>query len=388
MIPTKLTILELYEAVWKAPLKSLAEQWHLHPYALGKLLDKHNIPRPPNGYWTKKAVGKEITVPILPQALQRSHLIDLSELQRNIRDTERRKASSLPTPKKPLDFYPLLKGIKTSLSKPGYQYDFILNQTYDDNRVLRLDVSLEQIDRSIGILHLVLSAFDEHGWKVKVGKPKYEKRLMNTVTVDNVDIQFRLRERLIQKKRELSSKEKLDKASNKWIWKENINVPSGRLQLYIDGPMPKGFKSVFEDKPTQSLEYQLGIFVEHLIVCSEHSRRLAEERRICDLEWQAEQARHAEFERAVKVEQQRIESLLGMVAKWQRADQCRTFISEVLSCSQFAEFDAANLQKWQTWSESVADAFDPLKSVELRDQVADIESIREVIFFRAISKLF
>ena len=279
-----------------------------------------SLGNPENGYWTKKAVGKEITVPILPEALSRSLLIDLSELQRNIRDTERRKASSLPTPKKPLDFYPLLKGIKASLSKPSHQYDFILNQTYDDNRVLRLDVSLEQIDRSIGILHLVLSAFDEHGWKVKVGKPKYEKRLMNTVTVDNVDIQFRLRERLIQKKRELSSKEKLDKASNKWIWKENINVPSGRLQLYIDGPMPKGFKSVFEDKPTQSLEFQLGIFVEHLIVCSEHSRRLAEERRIRDLEWQAEQSRRAEFERAVKTEQQRIESLLGMVAKWQRAN--------------------------------------------------------------------
>ena len=50
MLPTQLTVSNLYEAVWHEPLKSLAERWQLHPHALGQLLDRHSIPRPPNGY--------------------------------------------------------------------------------------------------------------------------------------------------------------------------------------------------------------------------------------------------------------------------------------------------------------------------------------------------
>lgn len=387
MIPTQLTILELYEAVWKTPLKSLAEQWHLSANELGKLLDKHNIPRPPNGYWTKKAVGKVLQIAPLPSELNRLTSIDLSSLQRQGRRTEKPKAALLPSPDKPLDFYPLLQGIKASLGEPSYRYDFILTQAYNDNRVMRLDVSLGQRDRAIVILHSLLSAFDERGWQVKVEKPRYEKRLLNIVTVDNVDLKFRLRERLIQQKRELSAQEKSDKANGKWIWKEKINVPSGKLQLFIDSPLPKGLKSVFEDKASGTLESQLGLFIEYLVASSRHAHHLAEERRISEVQRLAEQSRRWEFESAVKEEQQRIELLLDMASKWQRANQCRKFISEVLNSSKSAEFDTAALHSWQKWSERVADVIDPLNSAELRGQVADIESTSDKIFLTAISML-
>jgi len=387
MIPTQLTIQKLYEAVWKTPLKSLADRWHLPANVLGKLLDKHNIPRPPNGYWTKKAVGKELPIAPFPSELNRSTLIDLSSLQRHAAGTKKPKAAPLPSPKKPLDFYPLLKGIKGSLGEPSYRYDFILTQSFNDNRVIRFDVSLGQRDRAVGILHSLLSAFDERGWQVKVEKPRYEKRLLNIVTVENVDLKFRLRERLIQQQRELSVKEKSDKANGKWIWKEKINVPSGKLQLFIDSPMPKGLKSVFEDKASGSLESQLGLFIEYLVASSRHAQHLAEERRISEAKWLAEQSRRLEFESAVKAEQQRIELLLDMASRWQRVNQCRTFISEVLSSSKNTEFDSEALQSWQKWSERVVDAIDPLKSIELTDQISGTELVSEEIFLRAISKL-
>ncbi len=387
MIPTQLTILELHLAVWKTPLKALAEQWHLPALELGKLLDKHSIPRPPNGYWTKKAVGKEMPIVPLPSGLNQSTFIDFGSLQRNDRCTEKPKADQLASPKKPLDFYPLLKGVKASLAEPSYQYDYILTQAFNDNQVMRLDVSLGQKDRAIGILHVLLSAFDGRGWQVKVEKPGYEKRLLNIVTVEDVELKFRLRERLIQQQRELSTKEKSDKANGKWVWKEKINVPCGKLQLLIDEPMPKGFKSVFEDKTTESLESQLGIFIANLEVSAKHARHLEEELRIREAERLAEQSRRWEFESAVKAEQQRIELLLDMASKWQRAHQCRKFISEVLSSSKSADLDTTDLLRWQKWGESVADAIDPLNSAELREQVAGINFISSEIFLRAISKL-
>ncbi len=388
MIPKQLTIRELYEAVWNSPLKALAEKWHLPANELGKLLDKNSIPRPPNGYWTQKAVGKEMPIVPLPSGLNQSTSIDLDSLQRNARRNEKLKAEPLTSPKKPLDFYPLLKGIKASLITPRHQYDYILTQDYRDDRVMRLDVSLGQRDRAIDILHTLLSVFDERGWQLKVEKSLYDRRLLNIVNVENVGIKFRIRERLIRQKRELSVKEKLDKENGRWIWKETINVPSGKLQLIIDEPMPDRFQSIFEDKKSESLESQLGTFIEYLIACSKHAHHLAEERRISEAKRLAEQSLRREFESAVKAEQLRIENLLSMAARWQRANQCRMFISEVLSSKESREFDTLNLRIWQKWSERVADAIDPLNSPDLREQVADIETTSEQIFLKAISKLF
>ena len=102
MVQTQLTVEELYRAVWHKPLKALAELWQLHPHALGQLLDKHQIPRPPNGYWTQKSVGKDVGTSALPDDISRSQLIDISFLQSSTREKSKNKASPLPLPNKAL----------------------------------------------------------------------------------------------------------------------------------------------------------------------------------------------------------------------------------------------------------------------------------------------
>ncbi|MGO4891839.1 hypothetical protein [Flavobacterium sp. W21_SRS_FM6] len=384
MLPTQLTVSNLYEAVWHEPLKSLAERWQLHPHALGQLLDRHSIPRPPNGYWTQKALGKEVAITPLSKDMSPSRLIDLVALQGSKREKSKRQALPLPPPIKTLGRYPLLKAIKSSLTKSRHQYDFILTQAYDDNSVLRLDVSSEQRDRAIAILHSLMSAFDESGWSVKVETRSYEKRLMNIVTVDDVDIQFRLRERLKQQKRELTAKEKMEKARKEWVWKENINVPSGVLQLYIEGPLPQGMKSLFEDRALLSLENQLGTFVEHLKVSAAHSKVLEEERKVREREWEEKLILREKYERAVKVEQQQIQAFLDMFSKWQRANECRAFINEVMASDQAKAFSEEELCKWKVWSERIADTIDPLKTSDLKNQVSHGRVFDAAIFEAAL----
>jgi len=206
MVPSQLSIIELYEAVWQTPLKALADRWKLHPIALGQLLDKHHIPRPPNGFWTQKAVGKAVTITLLTDDFSPSRLIDLSSLQGNKREKSKQQVNPLPPPRKSLGRYPLLKVIKGSLKPPHHQFEYIMTQQYDDNNVLRLEVSSDQKHRAISILHSLMSAFDDNGWLVKVEGRRYERRMMNIVTLDGVEIRFRLRERLRQHKRELDSK--------------------------------------------------------------------------------------------------------------------------------------------------------------------------------------
>lgn len=387
MYVTKLTIAELYEAVWQKPLKTLAENWHIDPHALSQLCDKHDIPRPHNGYWTQKAVGKNISIKPLPDNLPASRFIDLSSLQGNKREKSKLQVCPLPSPRKSLRRYPLLKGIKQSLAKPRHEYDYIMTQQFDDTSALRLDVSSEQRDRAIDILHSLISVFDVNGWIVKVDRHRYEKRLTNIVIVDDVEIRFRLRERLKQKKRELTDKEKVEKEHNRWVWKENILVPSGILQLTIDAPLPQGMKSLFEDNTKITLENQLGTFVEKLRHSAEHSKVLEEERKIQEQKWNEERKRKEKLERAIKSEQERVQLFLGMFAKWQRANECREFINEVISSELVKELSPEELDHWKVWSRRVIDKLDPLINSDLRLLFNQDKDLDNSILKEALNRL-
>ena len=79
MTVSHITAAELYEAVWRKPLKALAQRWQLHPQSLGKLCDTHGIPRPPSGYWTLKARGD--TPAIIPDDVFSDLQIHFNESQ-------------------------------------------------------------------------------------------------------------------------------------------------------------------------------------------------------------------------------------------------------------------------------------------------------------------
>lgn len=57
---------ELYEKVWTTPTIKLAESFGLSDVALAKICKKHNIPKPPLGYWARVAAGKKVQQKPLP----------------------------------------------------------------------------------------------------------------------------------------------------------------------------------------------------------------------------------------------------------------------------------------------------------------------------------
>ena len=57
---------ELYELVWKTPMRRLARQFGLSDVGLAKTCQRHNIPKPPPGYWAKKRHGKIVRRRSLP----------------------------------------------------------------------------------------------------------------------------------------------------------------------------------------------------------------------------------------------------------------------------------------------------------------------------------
>lgn len=64
---------ELYELVWTTPMVRLSEQFGLSDQGLAKKCKKHNIPRPPQGYWGKLEYGKSVKKTPLPSSSDSSH---------------------------------------------------------------------------------------------------------------------------------------------------------------------------------------------------------------------------------------------------------------------------------------------------------------------------
>jgi len=53
-----LTRSDLYERVWSTPMSTLAREFGLSDRGLAKICERHDIPRPPRGYWAKLEAGQ------------------------------------------------------------------------------------------------------------------------------------------------------------------------------------------------------------------------------------------------------------------------------------------------------------------------------------------
>jgi hypothetical protein len=65
-----LTREQLYRKVWSTPTTKLAKEFRISDVALAKLCKKHNIQKPPIGYWQKIKLGK-IVHPIPPPEISK-----------------------------------------------------------------------------------------------------------------------------------------------------------------------------------------------------------------------------------------------------------------------------------------------------------------------------
>lgn len=57
---------ELFAAVWEKPTSQIAREFGISDVALGKLCRKHQVPKPPRGYWARVAAGQTPKRPPLP----------------------------------------------------------------------------------------------------------------------------------------------------------------------------------------------------------------------------------------------------------------------------------------------------------------------------------
>ena len=60
---------DLYRKIWLKSAVQLAKDWGISDVAIAKLCKKHNVPKPPLGYWARIQHGRKIRRPALPKAV-------------------------------------------------------------------------------------------------------------------------------------------------------------------------------------------------------------------------------------------------------------------------------------------------------------------------------
>jgi hypothetical protein len=382
---TSISVIDLYESVWNEPLKALAGKWEVHPVALGQLLDRHNIPRPGSGYWTKKSMGKAISITPLPKDLYHNALIDVTRLQMSKHEKQSLGKAQLPAPAKSIAQYHLLKGIKMSFRKPSFKWDFLLTQDFYDTSVLRVDVSKEQKNRAVRILHTLLAVMDKNNWSVHVEKPEYEKRLSNVVIVDGEKIRWRLREKLKQLKRELTEEDLEEK--KKWgrVWHVKINIPAGVLVLTHNGASSTRFMQEFKDKKNMPLEAQLGHFTASLKSSATYAKVLRKKHEEEQEIYKQKQALLRQYESLVTTQTHNIRTFFSLFKNSQRVTECRALIETITESEAFKKYSELEQKRWHVWATSIVDSIDPVLAFEMPELMNEQNCLTKSVFAQAIS---
>jgi hypothetical protein len=366
---------ELYKQVWNVPMTKLAAQYGLSDVGLAKICKKYNIPRPPRGYWAKKAAGQKvekdplpnrnsnelIEIRSIPSTDQNSELPD--KLSRQIQYANNHRP--IVVPKALHNPHPLVKQSAEILEICQPNHVGILEPK--SNSCLDIRVSKNSLRRALRIMHALIMALFERGFEVYLVKGETKAKVLEE------DLRFGISEELATKKVEPKNHDLDGYYRFGHSRFDSIRVPSGKLCLSIhDVGYWWGDKARknWRDTKRKTLENSLDNFVKGLIKLAvqkkEYERKEAEQEQLrLEMQRQAEEMerQRAELERMIQEEKQRVSQLITDAENRHKSKMIRNFISEVekeYSDGKCIYEPASDFEAWIKWARNQADRLDPL----------------------------
>ncbi len=232
--PKEISRKELYRQVWAEPMVKVAKSYGLSDRGLAKICQRNDIPRPPRGYWAKKAVGIDVERSRLPRP--------------NSNDIILIQASGYQAAPKS-DHYPRSDDVLFQIQKihvpgtlsdphPLVQKTLIESESCQPNRhgiielnkkgLLDIRVSRECLNRALRIMDAVVKTLERLECEVKIIEEE------TIVCNSDVDVRFGIVEKT--KRRRLEARDHdLENSYYRFgynLYEENLS-PTGFLGLKI-----------------------------------------------------------------------------------------------------------------------------------------------------------
>ncbi|MFA6201679.1 MAG: hypothetical protein WC710_00665 [Gallionella sp.] len=357
---TQYTRTEIFDLLWETPTTKVAKQLGVSDIALTKWCARHNIPKPPLGYWAKKEHGK--SVPQKPtltpwksgesEPVYCAHDPNLkpapiplsAELSLKLTN-----ALSLPvipvTTNGDVPLGTITRRTSKALDRKPDADGFL----FGNKDTFNVRVSQGCKDRVIRILNALELSLTAMGVKWV----QSEKQLGVSGVFSDEAIVFSIVEAY-------SRTEYIEKhPTHSWMDKRTYTYQFlGDLKIAIEGYY-EGRKS-WGDGKTQRLEDKLPQVIEGFIAAAEAMRRRTEELRAQRIRWEAEAAIRRENERIAFERQRFLDEALKEAKAWSESSLLRQYVVHLRDVVSTSKTELTDYGKnWLVHAEEAANRLDP-----------------------------
>ena len=366
MPPITISRQELYDLIWQTPTRHLCKQFGLSDVGLAKTCKRHNIPKPPPGYWAKRAHGWGARKTPLPKCRDP----ELEKIQFGGNEVVE-KVSEFFDPEIEALHEKELKAdpIKVASSLRGAHP--LVTRTRDggdDEWRLSVSVSDSLLRRALLVMDALLKGLEKRGYTVR--KPESQWSRETTVVGHGHEFGLRLREPTNRRVRGLTATEieYRKKYPSSHHRTEYEFTRTGTLQLEITGFPGWQAKTLRDGK--KPLEDRLSDIPCQMLRAIDAERREAakraeEERQRQEAKrlWAEEQARLKLKRERLERRRKREEALFQVADRWRRCETLRGFMEAVrqVAVEEVGSAEAdPKIAKWLAWAGRVAERHDPL----------------------------
>ena len=367
---------ELYNKVWEMPITQLSKEYGLSDVGLAKICKKHNVPRPPRGYWARKAAGynvKQLPLPpgddVIIEIAPNPHRQNGSKIREDL--------LRMPNSFKITDEEPIV--VPDRLSNPHpliKQSSEILNGRQSNEfgiveppkkGCLDIAVSKGSLRRALRIMDTILKVLDKKGYGMYLAEGRTKTKIME------VPISFRISEKLATKKKRPEDHDlngPYHFGHSRFI---EERAPSGDLGLTIHEAEDfyiYGCQQNWNDGKKSKIENRLNSFIDGLVTVAvakieRDKEREEEKRRKIERQRKLEEERRkrAELRRMCLEEEARVGKLISEAENWKRSQILREYITEIEKYATSGELPFSldkPLTEWLKWAHDQACRLDPL----------------------------
>lgn len=366
---------ELYEQVWAVPMARLAKEYGLSDSGLAKICRKHNIPRPPRGFWARVAAGQNLKRAPLPtgdpgiviEITPYMHQAQELTVQKNAPDI----LADLPAESPVI----VSKKLGKSHLLVKQSTEILKNCKPDATGILKppgkgcldIKVSRKSLSRALRIMEALIKALEKRSGSVSISEGS------TLVSVMDVRLCFGVSEQIARKKIEAKNYDLDGYYRFGHSRFDEQRIPSGILCLTLNDPdfyWDSHFRKNWRDSEKRPLENGLDSFMKGLLNLAVHKKeriRQKEEEKRQQLErqriMQEEERFRAEKLRQIKEEQKRLSGLVSAAEAWKKSILVRDFINAVEAAARAGSYllePKEELEDWLEWAREQADRLDPL----------------------------
>lgn len=351
---------EIFDLLWDTPTTKVAKQLGISDVALTKWCAKHDIPKPPLGYWAKKEHGK--SVPQKPtltpwksgesEPVYCAHDPNLKHVPIPLSaelSVKLTNALSLPVVSVTTNGDVPLGTITRRTSKALDSKPDADGFLFGNKDTFNVRVSQGCKDRVIRILNALELSLTAMGVKWV----QSEKRQGVSGEFADEAIVFSIVEAY-------SRTEHIEKhPTYDWMNQRTYTYQFlGNLKIAIEGYY-EGRKS-WGDGKTQRLEEKLPQVIEGFIAAAEAMRRRTEELRAQHIRWEKDDAIHREKERIAFEQQQFLEGALKEAKAWSESSLLRQYVAHLRDLVSASKTELTEYgENWLVRAEAAANRLDP-----------------------------